>query len=82
MKIAPDGVLFLMKKRSKKMKKKVVAAMAAVMIIGTSIQVNACTPSYKPVSSQPWYKSYQRALNSIKINVKIDPKYFENIKIN
>lgn len=89
MKIAPDGVLFLMKKRSKKMKKKVVAAIAAVMITGTSMQVNACTPSYKPVSSQPWYKSYQGALNSaykagqnIKINAKIDPKYFENIKIN
>lgn len=79
-----------MEKRSKKMKKKVlVAAMAAVMITGTSMQVNACTPRYKPVSSQPWYKSYQGALNSaykagqnIKINVKIDPKYFKSIKIN
>lgn len=72
------------------MKKKVlIAAMAAVMTIGASVQANACTPSYKPVSSCPWYKNYQGALNSaykagqnIKINVKIDPKYFENIKIN
>lgn len=71
------------------MKKVLIAAMAAVMITGTSIQANACTPRYQPVSSQPWYKSYKGALNSaykagrnIKINVKIDPKYFENIKIN
>ena len=74
------------KKRKDKvndMKKKLlIAVMAATMVVGASIPVGACTPSYKPVSS--WYKSYQSALNSaykagqnIKITVKIDPKYFK-----
>lgn len=76
------------KKRKDKvndMKKKLlIAVMAATMMVGASVPVRACTPSYKPVSSQPWYKSYQGALNSaykagqnIKITVKIDPKYFK-----
>lgn len=54
------------------------------MMVGASIPVGACTPRYQPVSSQPWYKSYQNALNSaykagqnMVINVKIDPKYFK-----
>lgn len=67
------------------MKKKVlITALTAVILAGATVPVNACTPSYKPVSSQPWYKSYQNALNSayktgqnIMINVKIDSKYFE-----
>ena len=64
-------------------KKLLILAMTATMMIGASIPASACTPRYKPVSSQPWYKSYQGALNSaykagqnIKITVKIDPKYF------
>ena len=76
------------KKRKDKvndMKKKLlIVAMAATMMVGASIPVGACTPSYKPVSSQAWYKSYQSALNSaykagqnMVINVKIDPKYFK-----
>lgn len=65
-------------------KKLLILAMTATMMIGASIPVGACTPRYQPVSSQPWYKSYKGALNSaykagqnIKINVKIDPKYFK-----
>lgn len=45
-------------------KKLLIVAMATAMVIGTTLQTNACTPSYKPVSSQSWYKSYQSALNS------------------
>ena len=65
-------------------KKLLIMAMTATMMAGASMPVGACTPSYKSVSSQPWYKSYQGALNSaykagqnIKITVKIDPKYFK-----
>lgn len=65
-------------------KKLLITAMAVTMMVGASIPVGACTPSYKPVSGQPWYKSYQSALNSaykagqsIKTTVKIDPKYFK-----
>lgn len=69
----------------KDMKKRLlIAATAATMIVGASIPVGACTPRYQPVSGQPWYKNYQNALNSaykvgqnIKINVKIDSKYFK-----
>lgn len=67
------------------MKKKVlITALAAVILAGATVPTNACTPSYKPVSSQSWYKSYQNALNSaykagqnIKINVRINPKYLK-----
>lgn len=64
------------------MKKKFITLMAAVMMVGASLPVSACTPSYKPVSSQPWYKNYQNALNSAykagqSITIKIDPKYFK-----
>ena len=65
-------------------KKLLIVAMAATMMVGASIPVGACTPRYQPVSSKSWYKSYQGALNSaykagqnIKINVKIDQKYFK-----
>ena len=65
-------------------KKALITALTAVILAGATVPVNACTPSYKPVSSQAWYKSYKGALNSaykagqnIKINVKIDSKYFK-----
>ena len=59
-------------------KKLLIVAMAATMMIGTTLPASACTPRYKPVSSQSWYKSYQSALNSaykvgqnLVINVKL-----------
>lgn len=61
-----------------------IAGMAAVMVAGTSLPVSACTPRYTPISSQSWYKSFQKALDSAykagqntAVNVKIDPKYFK-----
>ena len=64
------------------MKKKILILTMVTMMTGAAIPVSACTPSYKPVSSQPWYKSYQSALNSAynagkNITIKIDPKYFK-----
>ena len=76
---------FLRKVKVNGMKKKLlIMAMTATMMAGASIPVGACTPRYQPVSSQPWYKSYQNALSSaykagqnMVIKVKIDPKYFK-----
>ena len=50
--------------KEKTMKKKILILAMSAMMVGTAIPVSACTPSYKPVSSQSWYKSLQLAYKS------------------
>lgn len=69
------------------MKKKLLLVLTTVGILGYTVTVNACTPRYKPISSNPNYKDYNKALDSVykagqNIKIKIDPKWFANIKIN
>lgn len=55
------------------MKKKFTKVLVTAAIITTfaSVPVSACTPRYKPVSTQSWYINLQKSLAGIK-NIKIE----------